>query len=135
MNIKNNKNGFTLIEMLIVVVIISALLAYAIPNYRQYVLRSQRSEAQNALLLLAAHQERFYANNNRYGNATELNLAALYPSPTALNELNYTITMATSNTTYTITAAAYGGQTDDSACLTYSQDNLGQKLPVGGGCW
>jgi type IV pilus assembly protein PilE len=133
MKIKNSI-GFTLIELLMVLVIIAVLLGYAVPTYREYVLRSQRSEAQNALLQLSGIQERFYANNNRYGNATEINMSTLFPAPTVANNLHYTISIATTNTTYTIKATAYGSQTDDTACLEFTLDNLGQKTP-GGNCW
>ena len=132
MNIKN-KHGFTLIELLIVLVIISILLSYAIPTYNQYVLRSQRSEGQNALLQLAGIQERYYANSNRYGTAVEINMGILFPTPTAANNLKFAITMASTNTTYTITATAVGTQTKDD-CPIFTLDNLGQKTP-GGNCW
>jgi len=132
---KNNKKfGFTLIELLIVVLIIAILMAYVIPNYRDYVLRSHRSEAQNALLQISGIQERFYANSNRYGTAAEINMSSLFPAPTAANNLHYTISMATTNTTYTITATAYGNQAADTDCQVYTLDNLGQKTPLGN-CW
>ena len=126
--------GFTLIELLIVLAIIAILLSYAIPNYREYVLRSQRSEAQNALLQLVGIQERHYANTNRYGTAAEVNLSTLFPAPTVANNLNYTITLASTNTSYTITATPFGSQADDTACPVFTINNLGQKTPVGN-CW
>jgi len=133
MNLKN-QNGLTLIELLIVIVILSTLLMYAIPTYNEYVLRSKRTEAHNALLQLVGIQERHYANKNRYGSAAEINLTRLYPAPTTANKLNYTITMANTNTTYTIKATAYGSQTEDTSCLVFTIDNLGQKLPAQN-CW
>jgi len=135
MNIKKT-SGFTLIELMIVLVIISVILAYAIPNYRLYVLKTKRTEAKNALLLTASLQERFYANNNRYGTAVELKLATTYPAPTAANELNYTISLSVStNTTYTISAVAYGLQAQDTDCLTFTLDHLGTKTPAASDCW
>lgn len=134
---KKNK-GFTLIELMIVLVIISVIMAYAIPSYRDYVLRSKRSEAHNALVNIASLQERYYANNNRYGTSAELNLATGYPAPTAANDLNYTISMVSTNTTYTITAvaAAVNGQDqDDAACLTYTVNNIGTRTPANTDCW
>lgn len=138
--ITRNKNirGFTLIEMMIVLVVISIVLAYAIPSYRNYVLRSKRTEAHNALVNIASLQERFYANNNRYGTSAELGLAASYPAPTAANDLNYTISMANTNTSYTITAvaAAVNGQNQDvAACLTYTINNIGTRTPANQDCW
>jgi type IV pilus assembly protein PilE len=63
--------GVTLIELLIVVVVVAILGIFALPSYRQYVIRSQRTEAKNALIRLAANQERFYLQNNTY--TTDLN--------------------------------------------------------------
>jgi type IV pilus assembly protein PilE len=135
--IRKKQLGFTLIELMIVVVIISIIMAYIIPNYREYVLKSRRTEANNSLIAMAAIQERFYANNNRYGTAAEVNMATLYPAPTDANGLFYTISMESTDTSYTITSTASGRkrQNEDTPCLVMTLDNLGQKTPTGDECW
>ena len=60
--------GFTLIELMIVVVIIGVIAAIAYPSYQRSVRESNRSEAHAALTTLAALQERFFSNQNSYGN-------------------------------------------------------------------
>ena len=131
---KKNQTAFTLIELLIVIVIISAIMAYAIPSYRDYVLRANRTEAKNALNAMAGIQERFYANNNKYGTAAEVNLSSLYPAPTAANGLKYSISMVSTDTSYTITADASGTQQKDTSCPKFTVDNLGQRTPASD-CW
>ena len=59
-------NGFTLIELMIAVVIVSILAAIAIPSYSNYVIRGSRAAAQTELLQLAAVQEKIYLNSNAY---------------------------------------------------------------------
>jgi type IV pilus assembly protein PilE len=60
--------GMTLLELMAVVVVIGILGMIAIPSYRQYVARAQRTEAKSALLRLATNQERFYLQNRTYSS-------------------------------------------------------------------
>jgi type IV pilus assembly protein PilE len=129
---KNKSKGFSLTELLVTVLIVAILAAYAIPNYRQYVLESRRTEAQNRLLEVAGMFERFYANINRYpngltGGGNNLDLDAGY-----LTWENYQITAATGGG-WTLTATAIGGQAQDTECPTINYNNLGQKTPLE--CW
>ncbi len=126
--------GFTLIELLIALAIMGLLAAYAIPNYRQYVLRSNRTEAMNDLLQVSHMQERFYANKNRYGSAADLNLSVVFPDPDDNNDRKYTINLESSDTEYTITAQPYGTQAQDTDCPVFSLDSMGNKTPESG-CW
>jgi prepilin-type N-terminal cleavage/methylation domain-containing protein len=52
MNGMHRQRGVTLIELVIVTIIVGILAAIAIPSYRSYVLRSQRSDAKDAVLAL-----------------------------------------------------------------------------------
>lgn len=70
-----NSEGFTLVELLVVVMLISIILGVSIPGYRQYVQRASRGDATTALLRLSAAQERFYMQNGAYAGAGQLTLA------------------------------------------------------------
>ncbi len=64
---KSNLNsGFTLLELMIVVVIISVIAAIAWPNYTRYVQNSRRSDAMVSLNEISAQQEKFYASCGWY---------------------------------------------------------------------
>lgn len=58
--------GFTLIELMITVVIISVLAAIAYPSYSRYSVQTRRSDAQIALTQAASRQEKFYSDCGHY---------------------------------------------------------------------
>ncbi len=69
--------GFTLIELMIVVAVIGILAAIAYPNYTEYVKRAKRAEAKTALLEGAQALERYYSIHGSYLDAAG-NLAAVF---------------------------------------------------------
>jgi type IV pilus assembly protein PilE len=60
------KNGFTLIELMVVVVIVAIFAAIAIPSYQEYVRRSVASQAQQEAKRIATLLERYKARNFSY---------------------------------------------------------------------
>ena len=133
------QQGFTLIELMIVVLIVAILGAIAIPSYRKYVVRSHRVDAQRALTELAARQERYLYSNNAYADSVSdlggtSSMAGSY----------YTVTMdpaSASSTTFKVVATAVGSQSDDDkACQTLSLDQAGRQESTGStandpACW
>ena len=71
MNGKYRQRGVTLIELVVVTVIVGILAAIAIPSYRIYILRSQRSDAKDAVLALATQQEKHYLQCNAYADVID----------------------------------------------------------------
>lgn len=129
--------GFTLIELMIVVIVAAILVAIAVPSYRQYVLRSHRTEAKAALLNLAAAQEKFYLQNNTY---TE-ELADAPPDglgiPATTEHGYYTIAIAAGadETAFAATATATGSQASDTHCASFSIDQAGVRTATNADCW
>jgi len=116
--------GVTLLELMTVVVVIGILTTFAVPMYRQYSMRAQRTDAKTSLLRLQTNQERFYLQNRRYGAAADLP-ALGFGVPAVSEKGAYAITIAGANaTTYTATATVVGGgaldQTRDVECQTFS---------------
>ncbi|WP_154223394.1 type IV pilin protein [Marinicella rhabdoformis] len=130
-----NKSGFTLIELVVVIAIIALLASYAIPNYRQYVVRSKRVEAQDKVLQVAGMYEKFYANTNAYPTNVTGGGTALSLTNSFLRWKDYRIVHQNRpNNGWRIRAVARGKQaTDDPSCIRIQYDNLGQKTPAA--CW
>jgi type IV pilus assembly protein PilE len=63
---KRITKGFTLIELMIVVAVISILAAIAVPSYSRYVQRSHRAEAKNLLSAVAQRLEQNYTLSGSY---------------------------------------------------------------------
>jgi type IV pilus assembly protein PilE len=138
---KRRMAGMTLLELMAVVVVIGVLGMIALPSYRQYVMRSQRTEAKAALMQLATQQERFYLQNRTYSG----NPAALgFPSNvTERGVYALEITGADANG-YTATArprtgGSYNMTTD--ACQTFTITAAGARTATTSGgvdpltCW
>jgi len=135
---RTTEHGFSLIELMIVVAIVALLAAIALPNYRQHVIRSHRTDATSALLRLAATEEKFYIQNNRYGTFAEIG------SPETENGW-YTLAVSDADAatfTATATVADGSGQEDDPHCKVFSINAAGQKLATDPGdadstdqCW
>jgi type IV pilus assembly protein PilE len=62
----DNRGGFTLIELMIVVAIISILGAISVPNYTHYVYRSRQLEAKTLLMTLKTEEEQWLTENQTY---------------------------------------------------------------------
>ncbi|PPE71600.1 type IV pilin protein [Caldimonas thermodepolymerans] len=134
--------GFTLIELMIVVVILGILATIAYPNYREYVRRGQRAEARSTLLEAAQFMARFYAANDRYDetrNGTEVALPETLRRSPANGTQSYAISLASvTATSYTLQAVPTGGMADD-RCGTLTLTSTGQRGASGGApvaeCW
>ena len=62
-SMQKNSKGFTLIELMVTVVIVSILAAVALPAYQQYVTKSKRNQAKAVILGISQSEERYYTNN------------------------------------------------------------------------
>ena len=121
--------GFTLIEMMITVAIVAIIAIIALPSFRGQILKSHRTDAKVALSETAQTLERCYTEFNSYlYNATT---APGCPRTTDLagksEYYNFTVAVAASGLTYTLTATAKGGQLDDKNCKTFTLKETGEE--------
>lgn len=137
------QRGVTLIELMTVIVVLAILASIAVPSYRRYLIRAQRSEATTALLQLQAAQEKFYLQNNAYtDNVADPPPAGLgLAATTERGFYDIAVTLDDADQAYeaTATPVAGGGQSDDTQCTGFSVTNTGQRDAAGPGgldhCW
>lgn len=119
--------GFSLIELVIAIFVMSILVTIAYPYYGNFLLKSRRSDA---LVTLAHDQiilERCYAQNFSYSQAC--NSKPAFPQTSAQGF--YTITLTNlGTTTYTLTATPRGVQTQDTTCARMTVDQANVKTAV-----
>ncbi len=128
----HKNNGFTLIELMIVVVILGILAAIAYPSYQEQVRQTRRANAQADLMELASYMERFYTENFTYvGTKNALPFAQSPKTGTAY----YTIEVNPDPTTtsYRLLAKAQGTQADGTSCDSLTITQTGATGPAG--CW
>ena len=161
MNLKQSSAGFSLLEVVVVIVIIAILVAIGYPMYENKVRQSRRADAKSALVELAQLQEKYYfrtpqdntSANHQY--ATDFNTLKLGEGLSGFGEAEmsnnvlisregyYQINFddANSNTKsfkFIAIPKEKGGQNNDN-CKEFSIDNIGNKdsksEPEGEKCW
>jgi len=107
--------GFTLVEMLIVITMVSILAAIAYPSYTSYVVRANRADAQQTLLQGAQAAERYFVANNTYVGFT-------LASP--LDRSPESGTVVYNMTTPTLTATAFVMRATPASTATNKNDGF-----------
>lgn len=130
--------GFTLIELMIVVVIATILATIALPMYLGQLRESRRTEARNYLVELAAREERYFATQNAYTNGASNMGYASWGSGNPVGSGYYYINQPTvpdpnapagSPASYSLTAKpeAGKGQDADTKCQSFTIESNGTR--------
>lgn len=105
---RTKQAGFSLMELMIAVVVVSILAAIAYPSYTRYVVRANRSEVQQFMLEIASRQQQYLMDARSYGTLVQLGMTV----PASVGK-NYTIDPGINNAatppSYLITATPKSG--------------------------
>ena len=117
--------GFTLIELMIVVVIVSILAAIAYPSYRESVRRGHRRAAQSAMMDIVNLEHQYFIANRVYADAAALGYGL---DSDVDSNYDYTITLdAGPPPGFTVNFTATGAQASDG---NLSVNSVGVKTPA-----
>ena len=131
-------NGFTLIELIIVVAIIGILAAIAIPMYSDYVTRSRRADGQAKLMQVAQDLERCYTQYSKYNDSSCSVISSGTVNQTSDQEFYVISASVLTESTFTLEATPEPKQADDTDCDKLTLTHLGEQSATGtdtDSCW
>ena len=124
--------GFTLIEVLVVVVIVAILAGIALPAYSSYVLRGKIVEATNDLSSIRAAMEQYYQDNRTYQDVSAVILSPCNPANYPATKYFALSCPVQTATTYTILAT---GKDTTTIGFSYSITNANVQSSTVGASW
>ena len=137
-----HESGFTLIELMIVIAILGIILAFAIPQYKQYVIRGNRAAAQSFMMNVASREKQYLLDARSYisnisatapapnlGMAIPTEVASKYTITVCVDSAGIDCTVPSTPPYFLITATPIAG-TPQAADGSLTLDDVGTKMPA-----
>lgn len=118
---RQTHRGFTLIELIITIAIVSILTAVAIPAYTDYVVRGQLVDGTNGLAAMRTQMEQYFQDNRTYAATGTFTPPCTTGATYGL--FGVSCTTAPTRNTYTITAVGKTGSNVAGFIFTIDQNN------------
>lgn len=124
---RRSQGGFSLIELMMVLVIVAILIAIVLPAFQDQVIRGHRASAKSEILEIANRQQQFLLSDRAYANTTTL-AASGYGLPAEVaTYYDYAVTVGAGTVpTFLITFTPKGTQAGDG---NLTLDSEGVKFP------
>ena len=149
---KRPATGFTLMEILVVVIIVGILAMIALPSYQESMRKGRRTDAKQALMSVASREEQYMLDHSTYtSNLKDLGFDVDDDEPMISEEKHYSIERVTADiageecdvddaTCYVLKATPLedSPQIDDKRCDSFSLDSSGKQYATGtdkDNCW
>jgi type IV pilus assembly protein PilE len=137
--------GFTLIELVVALAVVAVTTMIAASTYRGHVLRSHRIAAVQALLVVAAEQEKFHLSNGTYGDRLDARAGDVPPGIPVASRTpggHYALSVTAADAAaYRVVAIAVSASADP-MCRVLSIDESGRRAAsdsrgadTTGRCW
>jgi type IV pilus assembly protein PilE len=125
---RNNRQGFSLMELLLVLALVSVMLAMAVPTWRQHQLAAGRQQAWMQLQRIGLQQEMWHMQHGQYFE----DMSLVNPAVERLR-YSYQIHLTDAGLLLSATVRANGPQRHDALCWRFTLSDTGAMKSFGKG--
>ncbi|MBX3639821.1 MAG: prepilin-type cleavage/methylation domain-containing protein [Nitrosomonas sp.] len=122
------QNGFTLIDLMILISIVGILTTIAYPSYTQYMIKTSRADAQSEMMTIADRQQQFLLTHRAYADKSTLEANGYFLPADVSTRYSYAIVLGRGAApSFTLIFTPIGAQAGDGDLMLASS---GVKTPI-----